>query len=678
MDNYGFIRVAAATPKVKVADIKYNTEIICELIDKAEQDQVALLAFPELSVTGYSCGDLFGQPLLIEQAEHAIRKIKDFTASKKITVVVGAPIMFKSRLYNCAVVIRGGRVCGIVPKSYIPNYGEFYEARWFSGGTGKMSEYFKCDSLINEENVIISPNILFSIGKVVFAVEICEDLWTPIPPSSYHTMAGADIIVNLSASNEVLMKHKYRKSLIANHSARTVSAYVYSSCGYGESTQDTVFAGSSLIYETGALMAENQRFCMDSSIIEADIDVERIRTARLKTSTYYAVLPDGTDMHKVSSYYSMIDLGAPVDTDFNSKLLRYIEPHPFVPYGDKSEIDARAKEITSIQIVALATRLEHIGCRKLVIGISGGLDSTLALLVACMTYDRLGWDRSDIIGITMPGFGTTGRTHDNALNLMKYLGVTSKEISIVPAVVQHFKDIGQSVDNHDVTYENSQARERTQILMDIANKENGIVLGTGDLSELALGWATYNGDHMSMYGINSGIPKTLVKYLVRWVAQDYFSSDTDNDNGAKSIIFDICDTPISPELTPAGNNGAILQKTEDLVGPYELHDFFLYNFFRCGYSPSKTLFLAKKAFIGKIADASVFVGPEGKNNEYTGDIIEKWLKKFYLRFFSQQFKRSCLPDGPKIGSVSLSPRGDWRMPSDAKSELWIKDLENGL
>lgn len=691
MDNYGFIRVSAAVPRVKVADVRYNTDTICGLIDKAEKDQVALLAFPELSVTGYTCGDLFGQPLLIEEAEAAVRTIREFTRSKGVTVAVGAPVLYNKRLYNCAVVIRGGQIRGIVPKCYLPNYGEFYEDRWFASGSELLSKNnrgggFRDDGknfyaegnsgkiLYAGRYTTISPNLLFSVGDAVFAVEICEDLWTPIPPSSYHALAGADIILNLSASNEVLMKHNYRKSLVSNQSARTVSGYVYCSCGYGESTQDLVFAGSSLIYENGTLMAENERFLHESSIIEADLDIQKLRNSRQRTTTYKSTSPDGTSGADLSAYYSIMNLGSGVDTDFREKLMRYVEPHPFVPGGSNDEIDSRAKEITSIQISALSTRLEHIGCKKTVIGISGGLDSTLALLVACMTYDKLGWDRNGILGITMPGFGTTDRTHDNAVNLMKCLGVTSREISIVPAVRQHFADIGHSVDNHDTTYENSQARERTQLLMDIANKENGIVLGTGDLSELALGWATYNGDHMSMYGINAGIPKTLVKYLVKWAALNHFNSE--NNNMAKEILLDICDTPISPELTPADKDGTILQKTEDLVGPYELHDFFLYNFFRCGYSPSKVLFLAGKAFIGRPSDSSVFIGPEGKSNEYTEEIIKKWLKKFYWRFFSQQFKRSCLPDGPKVGSVSLSPRGDCRMPSDAKSELWIRDMEN--
>lgn len=676
MENFGFVRVAAAVPEVKVADVRYNTEAICKFIGRAEDDGVALLSFPELSITGYTCGDLFGQSVLIDEAERAVGRIKEFTRSKSVTAVVGAPVRYRGRLFNCAIVIKGGMVRGIVPKCYIPSYGEFYESRWFASGCELLSRHnnsgvLKDDgkNFYSEANhgkilyagkyATISPNLLFSLGNTSFAVEICEDLWTPVPQSSYHCLAGAEIILNLSASSETLAKHTYRKQLVANQSSRTISAYIYSSCGYGESTQDMVFGGASLIYENGSLSAEGRRFLKEGSIIEADIDIDKIKTARQKTSTFNSVAPDGSKVQDYSVYYSTIGLGIGPDTDFEKKLLRHIEPHPFVPC-DGADTYVRAEEITSIQITALATRLEHIGCEKTVIGISGGLDSTLALIVACLAYDWLGRDRSGIIGITMPGPGTTGRTRDNAVNLMQALGITYKEISIAPAVMQHFKDIGHNPEDYDTTYENSQARERTQLLMDIANKENGIVLGTGDLSELALGWTTYNGDHMSMYGINSGIPKTLVRYLVRWAALNCFDSGGENNDAVREILLDICDTPISPELVPAAENGEILQKTEDLVGPYELHDFFLYNFFRCGYSPSKVLFLAKKAFLGK--------------NGYTADIIEKWLKKFYWRFFSQQFKRSCLPDGPKVGSVSLSPRGDWKMPSDAKSALWLKEL----
>jgi NAD+ synthase (glutamine-hydrolysing) len=687
MEDYGFFRVAAAVPRVRLADVEYNKERICALIDKAENDQVSLLAFPELCVTGYTCADLFAQQKLIDAAEKAVAGIRNHTKGRYVTVIIGAPVRFRGRLYNCAIVIRNGNIKGIVPKIWLPNYAEFYESRWFSSGSDFLSgkspvgavhddgkdSYrpgFEAEIKYAGFRTNISPSQLFTIGKATVAIEICEDLWTPVPPSSWHAVAGAEVIVNLSASNELLMKHLYRKSLVSNQSARTISAYVYSSCGWGESTQDLVFAGSSMIYENGRLMAENERFLSDDSIIEADVDIEKLQTLRQKETTFDAASPDGSTSREYFPLYNRVELGPASPTDFEAKLLRKVEPHPFVPGGDKAEIDRRSREITSIQVQGLATRLEHIGCKTAVIGISGGLDSTLALLITVMAFDKLGWKRDRIVGVTMPGFGTTDRTYRNAVSLMKSLGVTLKEISIVPSVTQHFKDIGQNPDNHDVTYENCQARERTQILMDIANKTGGIVVGTGDLSELALGWCTYNGDHMSMYAVNAGIPKTLVKYLVKWAAETRFADEAE----VKATLLDVVDTPISPELTPPDKKGQIQQKTEDLVGPYELHDFFLYNFFRFGYSPAKILFLAKKAFLGRKADASVFIGPEGKSNVYDEETIRKWLKKFMWRFFSQQFKRSCLPDCPKVGTVTLSPRGDWRMPSDAKSDLFYNDI----
>ena len=678
MNNFGLMRVAAAVPMGRVADVRTNVSQILSQMREAEEKQVALLVFPELCVTSYTCGDLFGQNLLIEAAERGVEQIAAATASSDMAVVVGAPVRINAKLYNCAIVLKNGYVHGIVPKIYLPNYNEFYEARWFASGADFLDgcETLACITYAGSSCVCVSPNLLFKLGEATVGIEVCEDLWVPIPPSSSLALAGADIIVNLSASNEVLMKHIYRKDLVKNQSARTISAYVYCSCGYGESTQDLVFAGSSLICENGALMAENERFLMENSMIVSDIDVEKLKVLRQKETTYYSVGPDGTKSSELYHYYTHCELGDAVHTDFESSLLRYVEPHPFVPGGDEAEIDRRAREITSIQVMGLASRLRHINCKTAIIGISGGLDSTLALLIAALAFDRLGWSRDRIIGVTMPGLGTTQRTHSNAVDLMEALGITSREISIVPAVNQHFLDIEQDPSVHDVTYENSQARERTQLLMDLANKENGIVVGTGDLSELALGWATYNGDHMSMYGVNTSIPKTLVKYLVKWAAINRFAQDKASTRTAKEILLDIVDTPISPELTPADENGNIAQKTEDLVGPYELHDFFLYHFFRFGYSPSKVYFLAKKAFIGKESDSNVFVGPEGRANKYTEEDIMKWLKKFYWRFFSQQFKRSCLPDGPKVGSVTLSPRGDWRMPSDAVTALWINDLEN--
>jgi len=660
MTDYGFFRVAAAVPIVKVADIQANTLEICKMIDQAESRQAALVVFPELSITGYTCADLFGQELLIAKAEESITHIKKFTRGKFATVIVGAPMRINGRLYNCAAVIRNGIIQGIVPKTYLPTYNEYYESRWFASGADFLSGSAKAGGFLQngKDNVTVSPNQIFNIGKASVGIEICEDLWVPIPPSSYHALAGAQIIVNLSASNEILGKHQYRKSLVSQQSARTVSGYVYCSCGYGESTQDLVYAGSSLIYENGTLLAENERFQDGSSMIFSDIDVEKLQILRQKENTFNSISPDGTRSSEYDCLYRHAQMGEPPQTDFSKELFRPTDPHPFVPEGDGREMDARCREILSIQVSGLVTRLAHISCHTAVIGISGGLDSTLALIVATLAFDRLGIPRKGIIGVTMPGFGTTGRTHGNASDLMAALGVTSREISIVPAMARHFEDIGQLPENQDTTYENSQARERTQILMDIANKEKGIVIGTGDLSELALGWATYNGDHMSMYAVNASIPKTLVRHLVGWAAENHFSEKAVPGRNAKDILMDIIDTPISPELIPADSKGNIRQRTEDLVGPYDLHDFFLYNMFRFGYSPEKLLFLAKHAF----------------RDEYDGPTIEKWLKTFITRFFSQQFKRSCMPDTPKVGSVSLSPRGDWRMPSDAWSDLFIKNI----
>ncbi len=652
MKDFGFFRVAAASPSVKPSDVAYNLEQIAIMTDKADADGVSLLVFPELSVTGYTCADLFGQELLLRAAEQAVESLKTKSLAWQTAVLVGVPVPFAGRLYNCAALIKAGRLYGLVPKTYLPNYNEFYEGRWFSSARDFMPE--PATLFYAGEDVILSPLQVFQIGRARVAVEICEDLWTPLPPSSYHALNGADVIANLSASNEVLLKHAYRKDLIANQSARTVSAYVYSSCGFGESTQDLVYAASSVICENGAILAENERFKIEGSLIEADVDLDKLEALRRKQSTFGSVSPDGVSNTDLRTIYSIVDAGKAADTDFDACLLRYVEPLPFVPGGNPAELDSRAREITSIQVAGLATRLSHINCKTAVIGVSGGLDSTLALLITVMAFDKLGLDRRGVYGITMPGFGTTGRTYNNAIGLMNALGISVQEIPIGNAVMQHFQDIGQDPDNHDVTYENSQARERTQILMDLANKLNGLVVGTGDLSELALGWATYNGDHMSMYAVNAGVPKTLVRYLVKWATENYFGRDSE----ASAILSDIIDTPISPELVPAGKDGEILQKTEDLVGPYELHDFFLYNFFRFGYTPEKIFFLAKKA-----------------HGTYPQAVILKWEKTFFRRFFTQQFKRSCIPDGPKVGSVVLSPRGDWRMPSDASSRLWLSELE---
>lgn len=716
--EFGFIRVAAATPRVKVADVDANVEEICRMAEIAENEQVSILAFPELSVTGYSCGDLFAQELLVSRAEEGVKRLKTFSRGKSLTLVVGVPIRVRGSLYNCAAVIQNGSLKGIVPKIYLPTYNEFYESRWFSSGCDFLSDTLSAYGRIEDNakdcsspaagaeisyaghKVNVYPNMLFNVGRATLAIEICEDLWTPIPPSSHHALAGAQIIVNLSASNEVLMKHQYRKQLVSQQSARTISAYVYSSCGYGESTQDVVYAGSSLIYENGSLMAENKRFSLEAGIIFADIDIDKLSVLRQKESTFHSVAPDGTCDGLDAQRYFTVASGDGAATDFEKCLRRHIDPHPFVP-GNAAERDERCREITDIQVMGLATRLAHIHSQTAVIGISGGLDSTLALIVTVLAFDKLGWDRKRIIGITMPGLGTTTRTHSNASDLMAALGVTSLEIPIGKAVAQHFSDIGQNPEVQDVTYENSQARERTQILMDVANKENGIVVGTGDLSELALGWATYNGDHMSMYAVNASIPKTLVRYLVGWAAENHFESDVavaagrgsvgacggivgaagdesacggvenrgtlpetsredvaDRKRSVREILMDIIDTPVSPELKPADREGNITQKTEDLVGPYELHDFFLYHIFRFGTRPSKVYFLARKAFEGVYDDATIL----------------KWLNTFIRRFFAQQFKRSCLPDCPKVGSVSLSPRGDWRMPSDAWRTIFLNDL----
>lgn len=697
--EFGFIRVAAATPRVKVADVDANVEEICRMAEIAENEQVSILAFPELSITGYSCGDLFAQELLVSRAEEGVKRLKTFSRGKSLTLVVGVPVRVRGSLYNCAAVIQNGSLKGIVPKIYLPTYNEFYESRWFSSGCDFLSDTLNAYGRIEDNakdcsspaagaeisyaghKVNVYPNMLFNVGRATFAIEICEDLWTPIPPSSHHALAGAQIIVNLSASNEVLMKHQYRKQLISQQSARTISAYVYSSCGYGESTQDVVYAGSSLIYENGSLMAENKRFSIEAGMICADIDIDKLSVLRQKESTFHSVAPDGTGDGLDARRYFTVACGNGAATDFGKCLKRHIDPHPFVP-GNAAERDERCREITDIQVIGLATRLAHIHSQTAVIGISGGLDSTLALIVTVLAFDKLGWDRKRIIGITMPGLGTTTRTHSNASDLMAALGVTSLEIPIGKAVAQHFSDIGQNPDVQDVTYENSQARERTQILMDVANKENGIVVGTGDLSELALGWATYNGDHMSMYAVNASIPKTLVRYLVGWAAENHFESDVagaagrggvenrgtlpetsredvaDRKRSVREILMDIIDTPVSPELKPADSEGNITQKTEDLVGPYELHDFFLYHIFRFGAKPSKVYFLARKAFEGVYDEATIL----------------KWLNTFIRRFFAQQFKRSCLPDCPKVGSVSLSPRGDWRMPSDAWRTIFLNDL----
>ncbi len=644
--NYGFIKVAAAVPNVKVADCSFNEMHIENLVAQAEGKGVEIICFPELSMTGYTCGDLFAQQLLLDSAENALFRLLDFTRSLNIITIIGMPVQMNSTLINSAVVIQGGKILGIVPKTYLPNYKEFYEKRWFTSALDHESTNVH----ICGQNVPVSRNIIFNTTQGKFAVELCEDMWAPIPPSSELALRGAEIIFNLSADNEGICKHKYVCSLIAQQSARCIAGYVFSSCGFGESTQDVVFAGNGIIYENGLMLAHSKRFSFEEQLVITEIDVEKIRAERRMNSTF------GTSVGTLSQK-DTINVDCTSHMLGELKLTRKIDPHPFVPTG--AELDERCEEIFAIQVQGLAQRIVHTNAATVVVGISGGLDSTLALLVCAKTMDKLKRKRKDIIGVTMPGFGTTDRTYHNAISLMQSLGITIKEISIKDACIQHFKDIGHNIDVQDVTYENAQARERTQILMDLANKFNGFVVGTGDLSELALGWATYNADHMSNYGVNCSIPKTLVKHLVTWVAQNSI------DEESKATLLDIVDTPISPELIPADKYGNIQQKTEDLVGPYELHDFFLYNFIRFGFSPSKIYFLAQQAFNSN----------EGITAKYDDSTIKKWLTTFCRRFFTQQFKRSCLPDGPKVGSVSLSPRGDWRMPSDASYAMWVSECE---
>ena len=638
MNNH-FVRVAAAVPAVKVADCCYNTKKIEALMRAAEEKAVSVITFPELSVTGYTCGDLFAQQLLLEKAEEYMGQLVQRTADLDIIAIVGLPVCDNGVILNAAVVFQHGKILGIVPKTYLPNYKEFYEKRWFTSAT----DYSNCELTICGQTVPVSPSLLFRTKETTFGIEICEDLWAAIPASSKTALAGAEIIFNLSADNEGIAKHDYLRSLIAQQSARCLCGYVFSSCGFGESTTDLVFAGNGLIYENGTLLAESERFSFDEQLIFSEIDVDAIRNDRKVNTTFAACIAKENATGKIV-------VADPVNIQ-PFELTRKINPHPFIPSAG-ADMDNRCKDIFSIQVAGLAKRLVHTNTKSVVVGISGGLDSTLALLVCIKTFDKLGLPRTGITGVTMPGFGTTDRTYNNSIQLMKSLGITIREVSIKAACIQHFNDIGHDINQHDVAYENSQARERTQILMDIANQTWGLVVGTGDLSELALGWATYNGDHMSMYGVNASIPKTLVKHLVKWVA------NSDIDKTSRETLLDIIDTPISPELIPADEQGNIKQKTEDLVGPYELHDFFLYYTLRFGYTPKKIFFLANTAFKGA----------------YSKEVIKHWLTTFFRRFFNQQFKRSCLPDGPKVG-LSLSPRGDWRMPSDASSQLWLKECE---
>ena len=638
--KYGFVKVAAAVPAVKVADVEYNVQEMEKLISLADSQQVEIVCFPELSLTGYTCQDLFKEQLLLNKAEEGLIRLLEFTRQLDVICVVGLPVQAGGLLLNCAVVVQGGSILGVVAKTYLPNYNEFYEKRWFASAQDlNPTQIYLAGTPVR---LSAEPQLFQTTDGVKFGVEICEDVWAPIPPSNLLTMAGADIVLNCSASDELIGKHQYLRSLLAQQSARTLSGYVYASCGFGESTQDVVYGGNAMIFENGKLLAEGDRFSFQPQLQTAQIDVERLHTERQTNTTF---------INAQRGAHAQVVVCKPVGNEHPFQLTRPVDAHPFIP--NNHNMAETCEEILNIQTAGLAKRLIHTNCQHVVIGISGGLDSTLALLVCVRTFDKLGYNRQGIVGITMPGFGTTDRTHDNATSLMQSLGISQMEISISKAVTQHFLDIGHDATKHDATYENSQARERTQILMDLANKLNALVVGTGDLSELALGWATYNGDHMSMYGVNAGIPKTLIQYLINYIAMiPAFSAQRDT-------LIDVIHTPISPELTPADAEGNIQQKTEDLVGPYELHDFFLYYFLRYGFRPAKIFMLAQAAF----------------GEAYDKETIKKWLTTFCRRFFSQQFKRSCLPDGPKVGSISLSPRGDWRMPSDASSALWLKECE---
>ena len=662
--NYGYVKVASAIPAVRVGDVAYNVEQIENLVIQAEGKGVEVIVFPELSLTGYTCQDLFRQQLLLDRVEQGVMRLMDFTRKLDVIAIVGAPIPVGNLLLNCAVVIQKGHVLGMVPKFYLPNYSEFYEKRWFASAQDLRDMELRYAG--NVVNMTADVQLFRTADGVLFGIEICEDVWAPAPPSNKLALAGADIVFNLSASDELIGKHDYLKSLLSQQSARTMTGYVYSSCGFGESTQDVVYGGNAMIYENGKLLAEAARFSLEPQIMMTQIDVEKLRSERRGNSTYVNA--------QRNVKFSLLDkqFGIRIIDAFSKemerefKLERTVSPHPFIPAMEDMEVSC--EEIFNIQVMGLVKRLVHTHAETAVIGISGGLDSTLALLVCVKAFDKLKRSRKGIVGVTMPGFGTTGRTYNNAMELMRSLGITVKEVSIVDAVTQHFEDINHDISVHDVTYENSQARERTQVLMDMANKLNGMVVGTGDLSELALGWATYNGDHMSMYGVNASVPKTLIRYLVNYVAQ------REVDDQSAQTLQDIIDTPISPELIPADEKGNIQQKTEDLVGPYELHDFFLYYFLRFGFSPKKIFMLAKNAFIEN-KSKRVKLGPNDPET-YDEETIKKWLRVFVRRFFSQQFKRSCLPDGPKVGSVSLSPRGDWRMPSDAMAAMWMQDAEN--
>lgn len=634
--DYGFIKVAAATPKIKVADVDYNTELICNQIDEAAKNGAKVLVFPELCLTGYTCSDLFWQSLMLEKVKEKTIEIARYSKDYDMLIMIGIPYEHNDKLYNVGVVLHKGKILGMITKKHLPNYSEFYEARHFTKGFEKVVTVDFAG-----QKVPMGMNILFKCENrpdMVIGVEICEDLWVPNPPSIRHTMAGATIIANLSASDEVTGKSIYRRDLVAGQSARLICGYIYADAGEGESSTDLVYSAHNMIAENGRMLAEAKRFI--NQTVYGDIDLDRIKNERRKMTTY-----DSKDEED----YTVVTFEMNMD---NNELSTKINNMPFVP-GDIAKRNERCEEILTIQAMGLKKRLEHTNAKSAVIGISGGLDSTLALLVTVRAFDMLGRDRKGIVAVTMPGFGTTDRTYDNALKMIEKLGTTFIEINISDAANEHFKAIGHDSSIHDVTYENVQARQRTLYLMNLANQYNGFVVGTGDLSELALGWATYNGDHMSMYGVNASIPKTLVRHLVRYYA------DTCEDIELNKVLMDVLDTPVSPELLPPQDNGEIAQKTEDLVGPYELHDFFMYYMLRLGYTPKKIYYLARNAFEGI----------------YDDETILKWLKTFYRRFFAQQFKRSCLPDGPKVGTVAVSPRGDLRMPSDACATIWLKELE---
>lgn len=632
----GFIKVAALTPKVTVADTQTNRKEICRLMDEAEAKGAKILVFPELCITGYTCGDLFYQQVLLREAKKELLAIAKYTQRKDYLAFVGLPLEYNGKLYNVAAAVTQGKVLGLVPKTHIPNYNEFYERRHFAPGMKQPVPV-----ALDEDTVVpMGTRVLFQcrqMPELKIGAEICEDVWAPNPPGVEHALAGATLLVNLSASDETTGKDMYRKSLVTGQSGRLICGYVYCSAGDGESTQDVVYSGHNLIAENGTLLAESRRFCNES--IYTELDMIRLNEERRRMSTFMT-----SDESYINVEFSL--------KEEKTELTRFVDPAPFVP-GNKADREKRCEEIFMIQAMGLKKRLEHTHAATAVVGISGGLDSTLALLVMVKAFDLIGKDHKDIVAVTMPGFGTTDRTYDNAVSLIKSLGATFREVSIVDSVRVHFKDIGQDEAVHDVTYENGQARERTQILMDIANKSGGMVIGTGDMSELALGWATYNGDHMSMYGVNASVPKTLVRHLVCYYA------DTCADETLQKVLYDVLDTPVSPELLPP-EDGKISQKTEDIVGPYELHDFFLYYILRFGCTPKKIYRLANYAFAGT----------------YDTETIQKWLKTFYRRFFSQQFKRSCLPDGPKVGTVAVSPRGDLRMPSDASARVWMEELEH--